>query len=427
MKATLLQAVRAVEHADSDPSRVALFERVRRRSPAIRLATWIYDRLPHGLSSLLAAGYGTYERAKFMRTPDRPVLAHAVHATYRPALAHLADCTGNEHVAWVRAERPGPRAMLRVLRDARSEWGRRKALGIVQRMNRRHGFLTTTRVAAAIGWYLAGRSVLQRSDVRVVLVSSDYTPESVGLARAARALGGKAVFATHTHPHRLSPPLDFDLTVLDGDAALRDYETIGSVRGEVMFRGVEGAASPLEVHRLRAERPVIGLFLPKEVAWPAVEHVVRSARACFSPQRFLVRWHPNMLAARRLPANVDGSDIEALEPATTLTAAARRCDWVFADQASNVHLGTLRAGTPSIPVQGLSATADTEDYFGFIRRGVLPPAWSGECAPVSDWIVHFEAADWPDRFRRFDASYMGDRAQLERAIGERIRRLAGLD
>lgn len=427
MKTTLLQAVRAVEHADSNPSRVALFERVRRRSPAIRLVVWIYDRLPRALSSLLAAAYGTYERARFRDAQHRPILALAVHPTYRPALAHVALCVGTDHVAQIEARRPGPGALLRTLVDAFSERRRPSALRIVRRVHRRHGFLVTTRVSAAIGWYLAGRSVLGRSDARVVLVSSDYNPESVGLARAAQALGRKAVFVAHTHPHDLCPALDFDLTILDGEAALREYQRKGPVRGEVVYRGVDGTASPLRIHQLSKGLPVIGLFLPKEVAWPVLEDIVHAVRTQFPPARLLIRRHPNMLEHPRLARELtNADDIEWAEPGESLADSSRRCDFVLADQASNVHLGVLRSGTPCIPVAGLSAV-ESADRLGLIRSGVLPPPWSGGTASRAAWAEHFAAADWAERFCQYDASYLRDSALLEQKIGERIREFAGLD
>ena len=55
-------------------------------------------------------------------------------------------------------------------------------------------------------------------------------------------------------------------------------------------------------------------------------------------------------------------------------AVARQCDWVVADENSNVHLPVLKLGIPTVAVRNLGLYPESRsDLYGFAASGILFP------------------------------------------------------
>ena len=107
-------------------------------------------------------------------------------------------------------------------------------------MNRGHDFLVSCRVASAIFSYLRAAEILGQVCMSGVIVSSDSNPEPLAFVRAASARKVPTIFISHAYPTPVSPRLDYSLSLLEGEAALAEYELKGPVRGRVFLCGVEG-------------------------------------------------------------------------------------------------------------------------------------------------------------------------------------------
>ena len=121
------------------------------------------------------------------------------------------------------------------------------------RPRRRYGFLVACRSAAAIAWYARTKAMLAEHRPGAVLVSSDSNPEEVGFTAAAAALAVPRVFVSHAYPTPFSPPLNFNLSILEGEAAVRSRMRRGTVGGDVVLAGVEGDSAPLDLATIRSE------------------------------------------------------------------------------------------------------------------------------------------------------------------------------
>tara|TARA_R110002072_G_scaffold7318_3_gene39922 strand:- start:4186 stop:5502 length:1317 start_codon:yes stop_codon:yes gene_type:complete len=426
----LLRALRIIARADSDPARQALFERVSSRTPSMKLALRAHRLLGDsnaGAALILGYGVGEYLKASLAgESPRDGLLGLGIYPTDRSALDYVARLVGAERVGWIKVspapQRVTPQSTRQLLSRFARGRRRRRLLRLARLINRRYGFLVACRLTATVAWRLRSAALLAEAQPRAVLVTSDYHPEPIGLVAAARAAGLPVIFVTHAHPHRLCPPLEFDLAILDGEAALSAYERLGPARAEIVFRGVEGESRPLEPERLLQEHPVIGLFPPKEIRWEVFARLIEEARARFQPARFLIRWHPNMLEGSRLGEHLaDLSDLEVTPQSLPLAEVVGRCTWALGEESSNVHLGTLKVGVPSIPLAGLAVTVGGSDYYGFIADGVLPPAVDSlEELSLEDTVAFYGAPDWPERFRRYDASYLQPREAMDAAVAAQV-------
>ena len=407
----LLQAVRTVVRADSDPARQALFAHVVRSRRLVRLVLRVHDQFAGTwASAVLISGYGA--AAFFSVAPPSSrrarLLAVAGHENARRQIARVFGWVNASDCDWLRTQ-PGvafgsalmqcagllrPRRLVRVLR-------------IIRAIDRRHGFLVACRSAATLGWYARARTILAGTRGVVVLVSSDSNPEEEGVLAAARALGVPQVFVSHAYPTPFAPPLDFSLSILEGEAAVQARRRSGPSRGAVLLAGFEGPSAPFDVGRIERERPVVGIFPPKAFSWSALADIIGDCRTHFRARRIFIRWHPSMLEPSRLALVVpDLTGITVSSASASLADVAGECDWVVAAENSNVHLPVLRLGLPTVAVKGLGLYPEHRaDLYGFVANGVIFPP----LPRLRDLDVvafrRFFATGWDERFRQYDASY----------------------
>src|SRR6185503_18005142 len=95
----------------------------------------------------------------------------------------------------------------------------------------------------------------------------------------ARAI--PSVFISHAYPTPLSPPLDFNLSILEGNAAVDARRQKGPVKGDVLLAGLEGESAPIDPRRFERPEPAIGIFPPKVLSWPTFAAIVDDCRRHF--------------------------------------------------------------------------------------------------------------------------------------------------
>ena len=421
----ILRAIRIVIRADSDPVRQALFVNLKQSRPSVRLVFALHELLGRTpTSALLVSCYGL---AFFLRiAPPRNravrILTVARHANARRHVGRVASwlesgvCAAVSTRFSVRTAWSGIVTLLRG--SSRSSFLR--ALRIVRRVDRRHGFLVSCRVTGALAWYARSRAILDAHRPDAVMVSSDSNPEELGFASAARALDVPTVFVSHAYTTPLSPPLDFSLSILEGEAAVRARRRKGPIKGDIVLAGLEGDSAPLDTARFERTDPVIGLFTPKGVSWPKLVEIIADCRQHFRAREIVIRWHPSMLERPRLAERLaDTSGVVESARTADLTDVAQRCDWVIADENSGVHLPVLKLGIPTIAVKDLGLyPRSRSDLYGFAAEGVVFPPVSSVRDVSPDALATFFSDGWPTRFQHFDASYL----RPPQAIGSEVRR-----
>jgi hypothetical protein len=410
----LLRALRAMIRADSHPLRRKLFETLQRARADLRVVTRIHSALGGSwCSTLLVCGFGLKTYLAITPPPRAVmgrVLAVAGFSNARRAVRRATPWFPAEplHVG-MRLTSLGVLGGLIAFAGLVMHASRlHGAWRVVRRVNRRHDFLVSCRVAATLAAYARARVMLRELRPSAVLVSSASNPEEAGFLAAARRAGVPTVFVSHAYPNAISPPLDFSVSILEGEAAIQAHDGKGAIRGHVALAGLEGPSLPLDPGRFERERPVIGIFPPKVVAWPVFTSLLADCRRVFRARRVLIRWHPDMIGRERMASRLGVTpDIEQTPSSGALSEVALRCDWAIASLESNVHLGLLKLGVPCLAVSGLRASDEgEEDLYGFERNGVLPPRVASlDQVSVSD-VMRFYGAGWADRFRRYDAAYL---------------------
>ena len=424
MNVSLHQVLRTVVLSDSDPARQVLFANLMKSRLSVRLVYRLHERLGGTwASALLVSSYGVAPFLGIVPSRDRRarVLVVATHANARRQVARVISWIGPDECGWVRTGLgalcfPSSVAGLVALLSSRRLAA---AIRIVRTLDRRHGFLVSCRAAAAIAWYARGKAILGRHRPGAVLVSGDSHPEEVGFAAAARVLNIPQVFVSHAYPTPFSPPLRFSLSILEGEAAVHARSRKGPIEGAILLAGVEGDSAPLEPHRFQRTDPVIGVFLPKAVSWPTLAAIIDDCRHHFRARKIVIRWHPSMFEVPQLARVVeDLSGIVETPKSALLPDVAQQCDWVVADENSNVHLPVLKLGIPTVAVRNLGLyPEDRSDLYGFAASGVLFPPVRSIRDVRPEALIAFFSESWVSRFKEYDASYL----RPPRAIGREVR------
>jgi hypothetical protein len=396
----------------------------------VRLAFRVHERIAGSWASVLLLscyGFGAYLRIARPRDRRARVLMVATHVNAREHVTRVARWIGPSHCAWVRT---GFSALLTrsLFTGIALLVSRRRvveALRIIGWIDRRYGFLVSCRAAGAIAWYSRSKAILAGAKPAAILVSSDSHPEEMGFACAARTLGIPQIFVAHAYPTAITPPLNFSLSILEGEAAVEERRRKGPITGAVVLAGVDGDSQPMDASRLRRPNPVIGIFPPKAISWATLAEVVEDCRQHYQARQIVIRWHPNMLEPPRV-ARLFGDVRSIVETprSGTVQDAARLCDWVVGDENSNVHLPVMKMGIPTIAVRGLGVySASRSDQYGFIANGIVYPPLSALRDVDPEAVTAFFANCWSTRFARYDAAYDRSAAAVGSDVQAAIRAL----
>lgn len=428
MNLFLLRVVRTVVGADSDPARQALFANLVQSRWSVRVVYRLHERLGRTWgAALLVSCYGLASFLTIARPRNRRarVFVVATHENARRQVDRVCSWIGAAECGSL-APRPaaGVAGLLRFL-SAMPHGRLLRVLRILRTIDRRHGFLVSCRAAGALAWYVRAKAILGARRPAAVLVSSDSNPEEVAFVGAARALDIPRVFVSHAYPTPFSPPLDFSLSILEGEAAVRARRRTGPIKGGVLLAGIEGQSAPLDPHRFTRRAPVIGIFTPKAISWPTLTAIVDDCRRHCDARAVVIRWHPSMLEPPQLATRLDDLSKIIESPRTaTVQEVAQQCDWVIAAENSNVHLPVLKLGVPTVVVRGLGIyPAHRSDLYGFVANGVIFPPVASIRDIDAGALVAFYSDGWQARFQQYDAAYLGSPDRIASEVHDAIRRL----
>ncbi len=427
---SLLEAIRITIKADSDPVRQTLFARLREEDRVAAAVTRVHGWL--GRSAAASTLVSLYGLKTYLTIADAPnardgIMSIAVFVNARRHINEVAELLHDETITIVEVGTKTlaqPRTLRRLLRVATSP---RRCIRFVRLVHatKQENFLVACRVASTIAAYIRCKELLEEAQPRAVLVASDSNPEEVALKIAARTCGVPSIFASHAYTTPVSPALRFDLSILEGQAALASFQAKGPIRGAVVFRGIDGDSVPLDPRRFERTAPTIGIFAPKAVRWDAFNRIITDCQQRFPGCKVLIRWHPNMLGGQKLGELRGRADVIETPASATVGEIIGQCDWGIADENSNVVLDMLKRGVPVLAVQNLTMLPpERTDLYGFLSNSILmPPVASLATLDVPGAMAFYGSSSWAERFAAYDASYLRDLAEVKQTIRDAVARL----
>jgi hypothetical protein len=421
-------AVKIVAKKDAGAFRQQIFAELTRRKWVIRFVMSVHRILGKSwLSTALVALYGLKSfMAIGMPRVHGSILTTARYRNEERQLDYLSQVCGKGlfsridlNLATLFNPFNWGAALLALLRPH----GVARYLKIVHQYNQGGDFLVACRVASTVGYFARFLRLLKGSSATATLVTSDSNPYAMGLSYAGRALGLKSIYITHGHIPDSPPVLDFDLSILDGQAVLDVYRESGPEPGVVVFKGAEGDYRPMDVSGLQNSHSMtVGVFLSLLVDWESFANVLERLQSTLNPKKLILRLHPNQLMqdpiAHKIAARWD--NLRLSNGHSILNDDAGECDLVFA-AGSSCHLSVLKFGVPTVSLSGLDVVP--HDFYRFIGRGIVPHVDTIDELDVA-WVGNFfSQPDWVARFHVFDAAYPAQQEECNDAVKNAVGRM----
>lgn len=201
----------------------------------------------------------------------------------------------------------------------------------------------------------------------VFCVANDHSPAPVAFAVIAEHFGFRTVYLQHAEVSSIFPSLDFDLSILRNARSRSIYKEIGISRGDVVVasRNRRGWTSPASF--AERQRTLSACDHVDVVVYPSAvidrerySHLVERLTANLRIDSLSVKPHPNpKFAIEEL--NSDSVTVIDEIPPTPHVA-------VCGNSAISIELIAMGC----IVFQDSCLDGLTQDYYGFVREGVVP-------------------------------------------------------
>ena len=273
----------------------------------------------------------------------------------------------------------------------------------LRRVQRDGHFLPLCQASKYIASYAVYEHVLRSIRPKAVVISTLTHPECWALVTAAHAHGIRSVFAAHASlppdGNGVAPHTEFLL--LYSEQCRESCIQAGNPSERYAFWGLDGPTQPLRFPAVADGELKIGLFLTAPVNEDALLQVIRTLMERNRPKSLLLRPHPIGFLSpdlSHLERDVPGLQLAGQR---SLAECIAECHVVLAGN-SNVHRDVLRAGVPTLYVDGIDLSG--YDYWRFVRGGFVPEA--DPTIPLDmEALRMFYSDSWRAHFRKYDASF----------------------
>ena len=423
-KYDLHRALKILLSTESQAARVRTYDRLKSISPSVKLV----DHLYHALESsaykaflLFAFFLKSYFSVASPRIENNETIcAVGFFVNEAKAIGQLAKKLSKEKVEILgcsKLELIHPRNLLRMASLMKYSI---VVFRICRLLARRYHIMPAFRAMSLLGFYFATEEILRKSSVKACLVSSNYAPDSLALSATAHKRDCPLIYVNHAQiwaRARYLPPVYADLSILCSQANVELYRKKSRIESRIVLKGIEGPESRMRLKGLKrkGEDAVFGIFLTGQTVLSRLEVIIQSLLEKELCHRVLLRPHPISMVNDDYSYLAKRYSQLLISTRHSAARASLSCDCVFCGN-SGVALEVLKAGTPVAYDPALDTYG--EDFYGYVAKGLLFPVKSIDSSFEDDLAEFYSNADWLDRMKYFDASYLEDKE----AIAEKIQR-----
>ncbi|MDX5437522.1 MAG: hypothetical protein LPK03_10030 [Pontibacter sp.] len=224
----------------------------------------------------------------------------------------------------------------------------------------------------AIGFYEVYRSKLQKYKPAAIVFANDHNADARAMLLAAKSLGIKTAYIQHASVSPIFPPLDYDLSLLEGQDALDKYKLCGPITGRVELVGMPKADAFVPFRNRNQSINRIGIGCNLMDATEEVVQTVGQLAQNFPEVTFILRPHPRETRDFKalLPAlpNIAFSDSRQ-EPTFEFL---KSIDALLSGN-SGIHLEAVLLNVWSVYFN-MNRNEQLHDYYGFIEKGLVEEA-----------------------------------------------------
>lgn len=217
------------------------------------------------------------------------------------------------------------------------------------------------------GMYEESLRVLKKSKPKAIIFSNDHSVEQRALLCAARELNIKTIYLQHASVSEYFPPLEFSLSLLEGEDALNKYKQIAPINGQVKLIGMPKFDQFL-THRVKIKKlKKIGICFNPNDQIEDVKSVADYLDDYLEEEiKIMIRPHP---ADQRYLSvfNQELSDSKK-EPVFGFLS---RVDSIIAGDSS-IHLEAAMLNR--YPIYYNFSENKFKDYYGYVKQGLSKKA-----------------------------------------------------
>ena len=420
----LVCALLTVRQMETSNGRTMVFDEIKQKNPVFRIADHIYDLsgerffqpfllLLYMLKCVLSVG------ATRQVSPTDEAVAISTFENERTAVARISALVSDIAILNLTLKRAYAFRLPNMLQALALIVSIGRVWPLLTKLARNYPFMPSARIASALAFYMSFRKFFEKqSRINAAIIASNYSPEAVGLAAAARHSGRNVVYTNHSPVPAKSayvPAVRADFALFYGERVTQTYRRRSRCAAEVALIGQPVLARKME---WREQISSVGIFLTAGTKNEVLQDLVESIRLSLPSARIIVRQHPVTLL------KIDLTAVDVTDPNLEFTLGnpleeeIARCDLVICGN-SGVALNVLSGGRPVAYISSLDRLPF--DYNGFVENRLVHwmPWWSDD---AYDRLRDFyQSPQWQKIMRSYDAGYGADGGKLLRSAGQAVR------
>ncbi len=219
-----------------------------------------------------------------------------------------------------------------------------------------------------LGVLACAHAWLADTGAATLTMANDHIAHNRALRLAAAELGIRTVYLQHASVNPGFPPLEFDLALLEGEAALDTYRQAGAIAGDVGLVGMPRYDQHLAAARRTSRLDQLGVSVNKHDPVDGVQRLLHAVATA----------HPNIqLALRPHPGDTRRERFVALARAAGARFSDAREESAFEFLASvdanvagesSIH---LEAALMNVTPLYMDLSGKALDWYGFVERGLV--------------------------------------------------------
>lgn len=224
----------------------------------------------------------------------------------------------------------------------------------------------------AIGFYEIYYSKLAKYKPKAIIFANDHNPDARAMLLAAKQAGIRTIYIQHASVSTLFPPLSFDLNLLEGQDSLDKYKLCGLISGKVCLIGMPKADKYLPSRNKKEIIETIGIGCSLIDDLLEIKRLLQTIRLALPQLEIVLRPHPrDKRDFAKLITQNSNTRISDSKAETTFDYLQHIDAQISA--TSGIHLEAVLLNVWSIYFD-LSKQDQVEDYYGFIRNGLIDKA-----------------------------------------------------
>ncbi|PRY14426.1 hypothetical protein CLV24_104239 [Pontibacter ummariensis] len=221
----------------------------------------------------------------------------------------------------------------------------------------------------AVGFYEVYHQKLQQFKPAAIVFANDHNPDARAMLLAAKALGIKTAYVQHASVSTTFPPLQFDLSLLEGQDSLDKYIECGPITGEVKLIGMPKADAFVSARNRNRTIRTIGIGASLLDLIEELEKLTRKLSNCLPEVRIIVRPHPR--------DKRDFTYLQSIAPTVSISDSSKEPTFeylqhldVMISSNSSVHLEAVLMNVWSI-YYNFNSIEPLHDVYGYVAQGLV--------------------------------------------------------